>query len=167
MSATTTWSDVLALVAQLDASGLSEAEVVSDGVSVRVSRTPGGLGAPAAVPAPTPAAAAPPAAAEPAPVAPAAAAEAEPGPSNLIDVTAPMLGVLYRRPAPDQPEFVTVGDVVEAGDTVAIIEVMKMMMPVAAEQGGRVVEVVVADGETVEHGAVLIRLEPVEGGAGQ
>lgn len=166
-AATPEWSEVLALVAQLDSSGLVEAEVVADGVSVRVSRVAGALASPAAPPA-APASTAPVPTPEPgaaAPQAPAPAPAATPA-DDLVEVIAPMLGVLYRRPAPDQPEFVSVGDIIEAGATVAIIEVMKLMNPVVAEVGGRVAEVVVDDGAQVEHGTVLLRLEPVGGGAG-
>ncbi len=164
-AATPGWSEVLALVAQLDSSGLVEAEVVADGVSVRVSRVAGALASPAAPPA-APALPAPVPTPEPGAAAPQAPAPAATPADDLVEVIAPMLGVLYRRPAPDQPEFVSVGDVIEAGATVAIIEVMKLMNPVVAEVGGRVAEVVVDDGALVEHGTVLLRLEPVGGGAG-
>lgn len=164
-AATPGWSEVLALVAQLDSSGLVEAEVVADGVSVRVSRVAGALASPAAPPA-APASTAPVPTPEPGAAAPQAPAPAATPADDLVEVIAPMLGVLYRRPAPDQPEFVSVGDVIEAGATVAIIEVMKLMNPVVAEVGGRVAEVVVDDGALVEHGTVLLRLEPVGGGAG-
>lgn len=164
-AATPGWSEVLALVAQLDSSGLVEAEVVADGVSVRVSRVAGALASPAAPPA-APASTAPVPTPEPGAAAPQAPALAATPADDLVEVIAPMLGVLYRRPAPDQPEFVSVGDVIEAGATVAIIEVMKLMNPVVAEVGGRVAEVVVDDGALVEHGTVLLRLEPVGGGAG-
>ena len=161
-SPTATWADVLALVAQLDESGLEEAEVVTEGVSVRVSRTPGGLRhtSPASSigPAVPVAQAAP---EEQAPV------DAELTPdldrSDLIDLTAPMLGVLYHRPAPDKEPFVRVGDVVEPETTVAIIEVMKLMNPVHAGVSGVVVEVVAPDGTLVEHGQVILRLEPLDG----
>ncbi len=164
-AATPGWSEVLALVAQLDSSGLVEAEVVADGVSVRVSRVAGALASPAAPPA-APASTAPVPTPEPGAAAPQVPAPAATPADDLVEVIAPMLGVLYRRPAPDQPEFVSVGDVIEAGATVAIIEVMKLMNPVVAEVGGRVAEVVVDDGALVEHGTVLLRLEPVGGGAG-
>jgi acetyl-CoA carboxylase biotin carboxyl carrier protein len=156
---TPSWADVLALVAQLDASGLADAEVVSAGVSVRVSRTVLGAPdaaahAPAAVAAP---AEAPVAAATPA-TAPAAAAPAAPVPTGPV-ITAPMLGVLYHRPAPDQPPFVAVGDTVTPDTTVAIIEVMKLMNPVSAGVHGVIAEVCVPDATAVEHGDVLFRLE--------
>jgi acetyl-CoA carboxylase biotin carboxyl carrier protein len=169
------WDDVLALVAQLDASGLADAEVVAAGVTVRVSRTV--LDRPAsATPAPAPSTPAPstlaplasapstPAPSTPAPPAPAPTAPAPPAPGTASatsadePVEAPMLGVFYRRPAPDQPPFVEVGDTVTAQTTVAIIEVMKLMNPVTAGVAGVVTEVCVPDGQLVEHGDVLLRV---------
>lgn len=155
------WDDVLALVAQLDASGLADAEVVVPGLSVRVSRTalaqPGTAPVAAPVPAPVPASAA---ATSSAPGVGAAPAEAEPaaGAADGEPVTAPMLGVFYRRPAPDRPPFVEVGDTVTPDTTVAIIEVMKLMNPVTAGVAGVVTEVCVPDGQLVEHGDVLLRV---------
>lgn len=145
-----TWADVLALVTKLDASGLEDAEIVMEGVSVRVSKsmlpTPGAV---AREPGPAPAvvAAAPPAS---------ATAPAVPdGPT----VTAPLLGVLYLRPSPDAEPFVKVGDAVTPDTTVAIIEVMKLMNNVTAGTDGTVVEICRQEGQMVEHGDVLIRLE--------
>jgi acetyl-CoA carboxylase biotin carboxyl carrier protein len=146
-ASTPSWADVLALVAQLDASGLADAEVVSAGVSVRVSRSVLGIPAvqaPVAVAAPAgPAAGAP------------SAAPASTGPV----ITAPMLGVLYHRPGPDQPPFVAVGDTVTPDTTVAIIEVMKLMNPVSAGVHGVIADVCVPDATAVEHGDVLFRLQ--------
>jgi len=143
------WADVLALVAQLDASGLADAEIVADGVSVRVSRTV--LDRPAPGPAPVvPAPAVP---------APGGSAAAEPGAVTGPVITAPVLGVVYHRPAPDRPPFVQVGDVVTPETTVAVIEVMKLMNPVRAGVRGVVRQVCVPDGATVEHGDVLFLLE--------
>jgi len=152
------WADVLTLVATLDASGLEDAEIVLDGLSVRVSKsvlpTPGAPAphddvAPTAEPGLTPAGGN----AQPAPT-PERPAVAD-GPA----VMAPMLGVLYLRPSPDAEPFVRAGDTVTPDTTVAIIEVMKMMNPVTAGVQGTVAEICANDGQLVEHGDVLIRLE--------
>lgn len=74
-------------------------------------------------------------------------------------VTAPLLGVLYLRPSPDAEPFVKVGDTVTPDTTVAIIEVMKLMNNVTAGSAGTVVEVCRQEGQMVEHGDVLFRLE--------
>ncbi|MFD4637113.1 acetyl-CoA carboxylase biotin carboxyl carrier protein [Lentzea sp. NPDC058436] len=134
----TTWAEALALVTQLEESGVDEAEVVAGGMTVRYSRSQGGL--PVA-----------PESSDPAPVAVA---------SGLVDVTAPMLGVAHLQPAPGKPPFVRAGDTVEPDSSVAIVEVMKMMNTVTAGVRGRVVEVVVEDGALVQHGTVLMRVEP-------
>lgn len=154
------WADVLALVAKLDASGLEDAEIVMDGVSVRVSKsvlpTTGARGRqepaePQVQPGSTPAVSTAQPAPEPPPQRPAMAD----GPT----VTAPMLGVLYLRPSPDAEHFVKVGDTVTPDTTVAIIEVMKMMNPVTAGVQGTVAEICAKEGQMVEHGDVLFRLE--------
>jgi acetyl-CoA carboxylase biotin carboxyl carrier protein len=86
--------------------------------------------------------------------APAVAPAAPAGPT----LNAATVGTFYRAPAPGTPPFVSEGDEVSPGQQVAIIEAMKLMLPVEAERGGRVVEVLVADGEGVEYGQPLFRL---------
>lgn len=80
----------------------------------------------------------------------------------MARVTAPTVGVFYRRPAPDKPPYVEVGEVVAAGDPVCTLEVMKMFTEVMAGTAGRVVEVLPQDGEAVEYGQVLLVLEPLD-----
>jgi len=95
------------------------------------------------------------AAAAPAPPAPAAADH-----EGLTAVTAPTLGVYYRRASPEQPPFVEVGTVVKAGDTVCLIEVMKTYTRVEAPCAGRVAELAVEDGAMVEFGQTLMWIDP-------
>ncbi|MBX6389524.1 MAG: acetyl-CoA carboxylase biotin carboxyl carrier protein [Frankia sp.] len=99
---------------------------------------------------------------------PPAGAVAGPGEREreLVEVTAPMLGVFYRRPSPQAPPFVVEDDEVGPDTTVAIIEVMKLMNAVTAGVAGRVVAVCVDDGELVEYGQPLFLLEPLAPGAG-
>jgi acetyl-CoA carboxylase biotin carboxyl carrier protein len=80
--------------------------------------------------------------------------------ANLIELRSPLLGVFYRRPAPDKPPFVEIGAEVGPDDPVCIIDVMKMFSRVPAGVAGRVAEILVEDGQLVEHGQVLMRLEP-------
>ncbi|WP_250280702.1 MULTISPECIES: biotin/lipoyl-containing protein [unclassified Frankia] len=87
-------------------------------------------------------------------------AEASGTPSGPV-VTAPMVGTFYRSPQPGAEPFVQVGDLVAPGDTVGILEAMKLMNPVRAEAAGKVDRIAVADGEPVEFGQVLITLVPV------
>ena len=77
-------------------------------------------------------------------------------------ISAPMVGVFYRSPAPDVPPFVQPGDLVEEGQTVCIIEAMKLMNEIRSPLSGKLVEVLVENGEPVEFGQPLFVLEPVE-----
>ena len=79
---------------------------------------------------------------------------------NLVELRSPLLGVFYRRPAPDRPTFVEIGSEVAAEDPVCIVDVMKMFTQVPAGVAGRIVEICVEDGQLVEHGQVLMRIEP-------
>ncbi|RKE23212.1 acetyl-CoA carboxylase biotin carboxyl carrier protein [Streptomyces sp. TLI_171] len=76
-------------------------------------------------------------------------------------VGAPMVGTFYRSPEPGAPPFVAVGDTVTPGQPIGILEVMKMMSPVEADVAGRVVEILVDDGASVEFQQPLIAVEPV------
>lgn len=112
--------------------------------------------------APTAPAAAPPAVA-PAPAsAPAAVAEAPAPPpaTNLVEVTAPIVGTFYAAPSPDAPPYVKVGDRVTPGTVLCIIEAMKLMNEIEAEVAGTIKEILVRNEEPVEYGQVLFRIEP-------
>ena len=98
----------------------------------------------------------------PEPAAAPAAADDPAGDDGLTYVTAPMVGMFYRSPAPDQPPFVEPGDTVAAGDAVGIIEVMKLFNSITAGVAGRVKEVLVENGVMVEYGQRLLAIEPDE-----
>ena len=78
-------------------------------------------------------------------------------------VAAPLVGTFYRAPEPGAAPFVEVGDLIEASQTLAIVEAMKLMNTIVAEGPGRVAEICVGDGEPVEFGQPLIRLADVTG----
>lgn len=130
-----------------------------DGTAVELERA--SAAQPVAVPVPMPGAvaaqvAAPtvaPAAPEPATQTPAAAPE-----PKGTEVTAPMVGVFYAAPAPGDEPFVRVGSKVKAGETLCIIEAMKVLNEVTAEVDGEVLEICVADGDLVEFGSCLMRI---------
>ena len=93
-------------------------------------------------------------------------AQARPGPEEVVadhrhPILAPLVGTFYRAPKPGDPPFVEEGDVVDEGQTVAIVEAMKLMNQVKADQGGRVAEIVAGDGDWVEFEQVLMYLEEV------
>jgi acetyl-CoA carboxylase biotin carboxyl carrier protein len=87
-------------------------------------------------------------------------ANAGTGTAAGLTIHSPMVGRFYRSPEPGAPPFVEVGDVVAVDEQVAIVETMKLMIPVKAEVAGTVAEVLCADGEDVEHGEPLFRLTP-------
>ena len=76
-------------------------------------------------------------------------------------IKAPMLGTFYRSPEPSAPPFIKEGQVIAPGDTIGLLEVMKLFSPVVADVGGRVVEFLVKNADLVEHGQPLVRLDPV------
>ncbi|MDB5465709.1 MAG: accB [Phenylobacterium sp.] len=135
--------------------GLSEIEVEHAGLKIRVAKTL------TAQPMMQVAAAAPMAAAAPLAVAnPAASAEpavVERSKGDLVN--SPMVGTVYLQPQPGADSFVKVGDTVQAGQTMMIIEAMKTMNPIPAPKGGKVVEIIVADGQPVEFGEPLAVIE--------
>ena len=108
---------------------------------------------------------APVAAAAAAPVAPPEPAAAPPAStatrSDLLEVTAPMVGTFYRAPAPGEPPFVEVGTRINVGQAVCILEAMKLMNELESDVGGEVVEILVDNGTPVEFGQVLMRVKPV------
>src|SRR5688572_18970245 len=141
----------------LTETGSSEIEVEHGALKIRVAKTL--TAAPAPVhyaPAPAPAAAAAPA---PATAATPAAAPAAPVRASGDEVKSPMVGTIYLQPNPGSPAFVKVGDTVEAGQTLFIIEAMKTMNPIPAPKAGKLVEILVEDAQPVEFGEPLAIIE--------
>ncbi|MFV0524991.1 MAG: acetyl-CoA carboxylase biotin carboxyl carrier protein [Acidimicrobiales bacterium] len=90
-----------------------------------------------------------------------------PAPEMVVDVDtevirAPLVGTFYRAPEPGAAPFVEVGDIVEPGQTVAIVEAMKLMNRIVAETHGRIIEICVSDGEPVEYERTLLRIGPLD-----
>ena len=105
--------------------------------------------------------AAPVAQAAPAPAAP-VASEAAPAAedSKYITITSPMIGTFYRRPSPDKPLFVEVGDTVQADSVVCVIEAMKLFNEIESEVSGKIVKILVEDSTPVEFGQPLFLVDP-------
>jgi acetyl-CoA carboxylase biotin carboxyl carrier protein len=80
--------------------------------------------------------------------------------TNLIEVKSPMVGTFYRAPAPEAPPYVEVGSSVTKGQTLCILEAMKLMNELESEVDGVVREILVSNAEPVEYGQVLFRIEP-------
>jgi acetyl-CoA carboxylase biotin carboxyl carrier protein len=137
----------------LNDTGLTEIEVEHGGLRIKVAKSVNAtvqMAAPAYAPAP----------AAPAPAAAAApSAAAEPRYKGDV-VTSPMVGTIYLKASPDAAEpFVKVGDKVEAGATLLIVEAMKTMNPIPAPRSGRIVEILVGDAQPVEFGEPLVVIE--------
>ena len=81
--------------------------------------------------------------------------------SDLVEVTAPMVGTFYRAPGPEEPPFVEIGSRINVGQAVCILEAMKLMNELESEVSGEVTEILVENGTPVEFGQVLMRLKPV------
>jgi len=141
------------LIELLDESGIAEIEITEGEESVRISRyAPGAAVAAAPVAMAAPALAATPAAA----VAPAEAAEPE---EDGFEVTAPMVGTFYAASSPGAAPYVQVGDRVNEGDTLCIIEAMKMMNQIEADVSGMVKSIRLQNGEPVEFGQTMIVID--------
>jgi len=80
--------------------------------------------------------------------------------SKYIEIKSPIIGTLYRKPSPDKPVFVKVGDTIEAGDTVCIIEAMKLFNEVESEVSGKIVKVLIEDSSPVEFDQPLFLIDP-------
>jgi oxaloacetate decarboxylase alpha subunit len=148
-------ADIRRLIRLVQHTGIGELEVSSGGRSVRISAfgaapmtAPAGF-APSAL-APERSAAAP----------PVAAPAESPAPSKTVAITSPMVGSFYRAPAPDADPYVEVGTPVEVGQTVCIVEAMKLMNEIESEVRGTIVKVLVENAQPVEYGQALFLVEP-------
>ena len=158
------------LIEAVDGSGIDTLEINRAGTRIRISKTPAaattipGLGAvvsaspvaaphaPAAAPQAAPSGAASPPTESAPPPAPSA--------TRLIDVVSPMVGTFYRAPAPEAPAYVEIGSSVHKGQTLCILEAMKLMNELECEVDGVVREILVENADPVEYGEVLFRIEP-------
>jgi acetyl-CoA carboxylase biotin carboxyl carrier protein len=149
------------LIELLEESGVSEIEIKEGEESVRISRHPTGtmhtIATPMAYSTPAAAIGAAAGAATGASAATTAAASAAPSPDQVV--TAPMVGTFYSAPAPGAKSFVEIGSEVKPGDVLCIIEAMKMMNQIESDKAGRVVSILVKNGDPVEFGQTLFIIE--------
>jgi acetyl-CoA carboxylase biotin carboxyl carrier protein len=134
----------------LTETGLTEIEVEHSGLKIRVAKTV--TAAPQIAYAPAPAAAAP------VPAAPASAPSADPAAAPRPagdEVKSPMVGTVYLQPEPGAESFVKIGDTVTAGQTLFIVEAMKTMNPIPAPKAGKILAILVEDGQPIEFGEPL------------
>ena len=143
------------LIELLEESGLNEIEIKEGEESIRLSRDAPGLS-------PAPLYSAPPPLSQAAPVVTAevmSAVSAAPSPPSGQTVVAPMVGTFYRASGPGAKPFVEVGQAVKKGDTLCIIEAMKMMNPIESEVEGTVAAILLNNGEPVEYGQPLFVIQ--------
>ncbi|HTK05927.1 MAG TPA: biotin/lipoyl-containing protein [Ktedonobacteraceae bacterium] len=138
------------IVNVLEGSSIGELELVEDGTEIIIRRQPGMVLTTA--PTSQASAAAPSTSATPR----RGAKRVEPG----VAIVAPLTGVYYSAASPSMPPFVNIGDVVQVGQVVALIEAMKVFNEINAEVSGKVVAIVATSGNVVQKGEVLLRIEP-------
>jgi acetyl-CoA carboxylase biotin carboxyl carrier protein len=155
---------VQSLIKALDESGLDSIEIERGGTRIRLAKTASadagaalaGHGGLAPLSTPTGASAVPALAQE----GPLPSSETASGGAGLIEITSPMVGTFYRAPAPDAPAYIELGATVSPGDTLCIIEAMKLMNELECEVSGVIREICVESAEPVEYGQVLFRVSP-------
>ncbi len=147
-------SEIRRLIRLVQRTGIGELELTTDGRTVRIAASPGAPvvtvpstaahepGGPAAMPA-------------------AKSQAVETPPANTMTVSSPMVGTFYRAPAPDADPYIEVGSVVDVGQTLCIIEAMKLMNEIESEVRGRVIRILAENAQPVEFGQKLFLLEPV------
>ncbi|HET7274178.1 MAG TPA: acetyl-CoA carboxylase biotin carboxyl carrier protein [Longimicrobiaceae bacterium] len=148
------------LIAAVDDSGIDSLEIVRGGTRIRIGKTP--PASPATSSQQQAPAAAPPPAQMHAPAAEtsATAPEVPAADAGWIEVKSPMVGTYYQAPAPEAPPYVETGTRVSKGQTLCILEAMKLMNELESEVAGTVREICVDNAEPVEFGQVLFRIEP-------
>jgi acetyl-CoA carboxylase biotin carboxyl carrier protein len=152
------------LIEMIDDSSVDSIEITTEnGVKIRVAKNPGGRAGMAIV-APMPTVSAAPAGEVPRPTslpaADAAADRARGGAAGGLEVKSPMVGTYYGAPEPGAKPYVSIGDRVQKGQTLCIIEAMKIMNEIESEYTGVVKEVLASDAQPVEYGQALFRIDP-------
>lgn len=158
--------EIKKLIELVEESNINQLEVSRWGKKVKIMKTQGNSAtnstasetvsvatpqtAPQSVPAPTPAQSVP------APIEP---KPADTLPSNVAEINSPMVGTFYRSPAPDADPYVQVGDIVTPGQVLCIIEAMKLMNEIEAEEKGRIVEILIDNAQPVEYNQALFKIE--------
>lgn len=156
-------SEIKDLIDFIDKSNLDEVNIETENfkISARKNATKTIVEQVVSMPAPV-AMAAPVVSAPVAPPQTASAPAAAPAPAGkkLIEIKSPMIGTLYRSPSPDKPFFVNVGDEIKVGQTVCIIEAMKLFNEIESDVNGKVVQIMVENASPVEFDQVLFLVEP-------
>jgi acetyl-CoA carboxylase biotin carboxyl carrier protein len=150
------------LIDFISKSGLDEVNIETEEFKIKVKKNTEAKVVQTAAPAPQPAAA-PAQASSPAPAASSGGGESAPAPSDddkYVAIKSPMIGTFYRTPNPDNPAFVNVGDSVKAGDTVCIVEAMKLFNEIESDVSGKIVKILVDNATPVEYDQPLFLVDP-------
>ncbi|GGD50938.1 acetyl-CoA carboxylase biotin carboxyl carrier protein [Muriicola marianensis] len=155
--------EIQSLIKFVAKSGASEVKLETDDIKITIKTGPSGTGAETTYIQQIPAAVAQaPVQQAPAPAAP--AAEAAPAKkeedSKYVTIKSPIIGTFYRKPSPDKPAFVEVGDTVGVGDVLCVIEAMKLFNDIESEVSGKIVKVLVEDSSPVEFDQPLFLVDP-------
>jgi acetyl-CoA carboxylase biotin carboxyl carrier protein len=157
------FNEIRKLVRLVESANISTLEIEEAGLQIRIEKQAGPVMSAApqvyGMPGPAPAWSAPAADTAPAAAAPAATPAPAAPAANLVEIRSPMVGTFYRTPSPDAAPFVQVGDTVKAGQTLCILEAMKIMNEIEAEASGRIVEILIETGQPVQFDQVMFRLE--------
>ncbi len=149
-------NDVKKLIKLVERSKITELEIFEKGSKIRISKN-GSSPAQSHMMAPVmPAATSAPEISAPPTPAPAAPVET---PANIVEIRSPMVGTFYRTPSPDAEPYVMMGDSIEPGKVLCIVEAMKLMNEIEAEFSGRITEIPAENGQPVEYDQVLFRVE--------
>ena len=158
--------DIRQIIKIVESSNISEFELEEDGIKVKIKKNTGANIIPisdvqvVAAPVPQPVVQAPPKVAVAESVSPVAEAKEESAVAdNIIEVRSPMVGTFYRAPSPDADPYVEVGQSVSIGQTLCIVEAMKLMNEIEAEIGGKIIKILVENAQPVEYNQPLFLIE--------
>jgi acetyl-CoA carboxylase biotin carboxyl carrier protein len=146
--------EIKEMIALMNDNGLVELEIEKDGMRIRLKKTGAGFETftgPVVI--------------EKEKTSPASAAQAQAAASKAssaaVEIKAPMVGTFYRAPSPEAPPYVEIGQVIESGQVICIIEAMKLMNEIKSEVKGKIVEILVDNAEPVEFGQPIFLIEPI------
>jgi len=152
-------NDVKKLIKLVERSKIAELEIFEKGSKIRISKNGSSLAQSHMMAPVMPAIATPSATSSPGTPAPSTPAEPVETPANIVEIKSPMVGTFYRSPSPDAEPYVIVGDSIEPGKVLCIVEAMKLMNEIEAEITGKITEIPAENSQPVEYDQVLFRIE--------
>ncbi len=144
--------EIKEMIALMNENGLMELEVEKEGMRIRLKKSGGGTEAPIIIESQK---------VTQAPLISQPAAETSKTVANSVEIKAPMVGTFYRAPSPEAPPYVEIGQVIEPGQVICIIEAMKLMNEIKSEIKGKIIEILAENAEPVEFGQPMMLIEPL------